>query len=458
MLIRLTVANFLSFKEEIEFTTLATRERQHSDRVFTDKEIGLKLLPVSAIFGGNASGKSNFYYAVEFLRRLVLRSPTSPDEQIPVEPFKLDDGVSETLPSRFSIEILPSTTAYRLTLAVLPNRIAEEKLEEIRGERSILIYSREHLGDQAEPTWDVTPLQRRAESAADREFIGFKTRDTLANQLFLSAVRGKNVPVADEVSTWFREQLALVLPTSTFKMLEFSLPSERGLQEYCNDSLRKADTGIFEIGQQKISWDAFPVPTNLKENLKKMLGEGQVTFVLGPDGRRYSVSRKDGELQVAHLYTMHKTASGRRVRFELADESQGTQRFVDLLPAFYELARSNRPKVFVIDEVDRSLHTRLTRHLIESYLRSLGPDSRCQLIFTTHDALLLDQELLRRDEIWFMEKTEDGSSTMTSLADFEGVRYDRDILKSYLLGTYGGLPRVSGLPTRRSIEAIPAEG
>ena len=457
MLIRLTIANFLSFKEEVEFTTLATRERQHAHRIFQDEKNGLKLLPVSAIFGGNASGKSNFYFAVEFLRRLVLRSPTSPDEQIPVEPFKLDDGASETQPSRFTIEILPGATAYRLTLAVLPNRIAEEKLEEIRGERSILIYSREHTANQTEPTWDVTPLQRRADSSADREFIGFKTRDTLPNQLFLSVVRGKNVPIADEVSMWFREQLALVLPTSTFKMLEFSLPSERGLQEYCNDSLRKADTGIFEIGQQKISWDAFPAPTSMKDDLKKILGEGQITFVLGPDGRRYSITRKDGEFHVAHLFTVHKTASGRRVRFELADESQGTQRFVDLLPAFHELARSNRPKVFVIDEVDRSLHTRLTRHLIESYIRSLGPDSRCQLIFTTHDALLLDQELLRRDEIWFMEKGEDNASSMSSLADFEGVRYDRDILKSYLLGSFGGLPRVSGLPSRPISEPSPAE-
>ncbi len=457
MLIRLTVANFLSFKEEIEFTTLATRERQHSQRVFTDEKVGVKLLPISAIFGGNASGKSNFYYAVEFLRRLVLRSPSSPDDRVPTEAFKLDDGLSETLPGRFTIEILPNSTVYRLTIAVLPSRITEEKLEEVRGERSILIYSRLHPADHTEPTWDVAGLRRRAESATDKDFIGFKTRDTLPNQLFLSILRGKNVPIADEVSTWFREQLSLVLPTSTFKMLEFSLPSERGLREYCNDTLRKADTGIFEIEQQKISWDAFPVPASMKDDLMKILADGQLTFVLGPDGRRYSITRKDGELQVAHLYTTHKTASGRRVRFELAEESQGTQRFVDLLPAFYELARSNRPKVFVIDEVDRSLHTRLTRHLIESYLRSLGPDSRCQLIFTTHDALLLDQELLRRDEIWFMEKAEDGSSTMTSLADFEGVRYDRDILKSYLLGTYGGLPRVSGLPSRRITEPTPAE-
>ncbi len=452
MLIRITIANFLSFKEETEFTMLATRERQHSDRLYLDNKLGLKLSPVSAIFGGNASGKSNFYSAVEFLRAFVLRPPAGPEANIAIQPFKLGGAALSDAPSRFTIEILPDTVAYRLTVAVTASRVVEEKLEEIRGERSILIYSREHSSDQPEPTWDVEPLKRRAASAEDREFIGFKTRDTLPNQLFLSNVRGKNVPVIDEVSAWFREQLALMLPTSIFKMLEFSLPSEKGLREFCNEALRRADTGIFEIEQQKIRWETFSAPAKLKEELKRDLADGQITFLLGPDGRRYSITRKDGELHVAHLYTVHKNSAGERVRFELAEESQGTQRFVDLLPAFYELARSNRPKIFVIDELDRSLHTRLTRQLVESYLRALSPDSRCQLIFTTHDALLLDQEILRRDEIWFMERVEDSSSTMVSLADFEGIRYDRNILKSYLLGSFGGLPRVTGLPSRRTAE------
>jgi AAA15 family ATPase/GTPase len=442
MLIRLKIANFLSFKDEVTFSMIASRERQHSHRVFSDEASGLKLLPTAAIFGGNGAGKSNFYFAIEFLRKLVLRPSIAPDDRIPVEPYKLDDGASEGQPTRFVIEVLPNLVPYRFTVGMVSSRITEEVLEEIRGDKSLVIYSRRHNAAEDGISWEVKPLQKRANAAADRDFIGFKTRDTLPNQLFLSNLGGKNVPVADEVIGWFREQLALMLPTTTFKLLEFSLPSQRDLQEYCNTALRNAGTGVFEIGQKRISWDVFEAPQSLKDQLMKRLDEGQMTFILNPDGRRYSITRKNGELQVANLFTLHTTESGGKVRFELSEESQGTQRFVDLLPAFHELTCSNRPKVFIIDELDRSLHTRLTRHLIENFLKTSGADSRSQLIFTTHDALLLDQCLLRRDEIWFIEKTKTGASCINSLSAFDGVRNDRDILKSYLVGEFGGIPSI----------------
>ncbi len=444
MLISFSTSNFLSFKDPIEFSTRATRERQHSQRVFSHRGSDLKLVPISAIFGGNASGKSNFYRAVLFLRQLVLRQPQTADEQIGAEAFKLDDGLSETLPSRFVIEILPSDTIFRLTIAVARDGVVEEKLEEVRGERSVIIYSRLRPSQARETVWNVEPLQRRAKSANDRDFVGFKTRDTLPNQLFLGALRGKNVPVVDEISAWFSDQLALMLPDSTLKRLEFNLPTTRGLLEFCNETLRTADTGVHDISPQKVAWQDFPVPLDLKEEIKKNLGERQLTFVLSPDGRRFSVTRHNGELHVARIYTHHKSASGALVRFELSSESEGTQRFLDLLPAFYEMVRPGRPKVFIIDELDRSLHTQLAKHLVQGYLRAMDSDSRSQLIFTTHDVTLLDQELLRRDEIWFMEKDPWGASALVSLASFEGVRYDRDIQRGYLDGNFGGVPRFTG--------------
>jgi hypothetical protein len=450
MLVSFSASNFLSFKRAVEFTTRATRERQHSQRVFSHGESELKLVPIAAIFGGNASGKSNFYRAIQFLRRLVLRQPQAADEQIATEPFKLDDGISEATPSRFVIELLPENTVYRLTVAVARDGILEEQLEEIRGERAVLIYSRIRRLRSSETVWQVEALQRRTASAADRDFIAFKTRDTLPNQMFLGALRGKNVPLADEISCWFSEQLALMLPDSTFKRLEFNLPTTGGLLEFCNETLRTTDTGVFDIYPQHVSWQDFPAPPELKEEINKNLGERQMTFVLSPDGRRFSVTRRRGELHVARLFTHHKSANGKLVQFELSDESEGTQRFIDLLPAFYEMVRPGRPKVFVIDELDRSLHTQLAKHLVQSYLRVMDANSRSQLIFTTHDVTLLDQEMLRRDEIWFIEKDAAGASALFSLSSFEGVRYDKDIRRSYLEGNFGGIPRFGG-PAFRSI-------
>ena len=100
----------------------------------------------------------------------------------------------------------------------------------------------------------------------------------------------------------------------------------------------------------------------------------------------------------------------------------------------------------MIDELDRSLHTLLTRNLLESYLAFRRNESRGQLIFTTHDGLLLDQALFRRDEFWFIDKDETGASSLTALSDFKDVRHDKDIRKSYLSGRFGGIPIIRTLP------------
>lgn len=445
MLVSFSAANFLSFKESFHFTTRASRERQHSHRVFAAGD--LKLVPISAIFGANASGKSNFYRAIQFLRKLVLHLPQSADELIAADAFKLDDGISETLPTRFVIELLPNATVYRLTVAITQGSVVEEQLEEVRGEQSVVLYSRIRIGDTNK--WDVTELQRRAQNATDREFVGFKTRDTLRNQLFLGVLRGKGIALVDDVTSWFSEQLALMLPEATFRRLEFTLPTTRGLLDFCNETLRTAGTGVHDIYPQKVSWQDFPVPSELKDEIKRTVGERQSTFVIAPDGRRFSVTRHHGELHVARIYTHHRSANGNLVRFELSSESEGTQRFIDLLPAFFEMVRPGRPKVFIIDELDRSLHTQLARHLVKSYLMAMEPTARSQLIFTTHDVTLLDQDLLRRDEIWFMEKDPWGASTIQALSSFDGIRYDRDIRRTYLDGSFGGVPVFSGTAFRQ---------
>ncbi len=106
----------------------------------------------------------------------------------------------------------------------------------------------------------------------------------------------------------------------------------------------------------------------------------------------------------------------------------------------------------MIDELDRSLHTLLTRSLLESYLTCRGGNSRGQLIFTTHDGLLLDQTLFRRDEFWFIDKDENGASSLAALSDFKEVRRDKDIRKSYLIGRFGGIPILR--PFRRPLDKL----
>ena len=123
-------------------------------------------------------------------------------------------------------------------------------------------------------------------------------------------------------------------------------------------------------------------------------------------------------------------------------ESDGSQRVIELLPAFLDLATETSDAVYVVDELDRSLHTILTRRLLETHLSSCSAESRRQLLFTTHDVLLLDQNLLRRDEMWVTERDATGASTLISFGEYKDIRYDKDIRKSYLQGRMGGIPRI----------------
>jgi AAA15 family ATPase/GTPase len=115
---------------------------------------------------------------------------------------------------------------------------------------------------------------------------------------------------------------------------------------------------------------------------------------------------------------------------------------IDLLPVFLNLSDSTSKKVYIIDEIDRSLHTLLTRRLIDAYLSECSTETRNQLILTTHDLLLMDQQLLRRDEMWVTERESIRVSNLYSFSDYKDVRYDKDIRKSYLQGRLGGIPRI----------------
>ena len=173
----------------------------------------------------------------------------------------------------------------------------------------------------------------------------------------------------------------------------------------------------------------------------KEVGESQLLLKifeqvddLGLDGH---IERGDGKgFRVARLVAEHRDDSGQPVAFSLSDESDGTRRVLDLLPALYQ-AKGGR-RVFVIDEIDRSLHPLLAKKFLEFFLR-LDSRERGQMILTTHEANLMDLELLRRDEIWFTEKNRASETSVYSLSDFN-IRTDLKVAKGYLQGRFGAIP------------------
>ena len=210
-----------------------------------------------------------------------------------------------------------------------------------------------------------------------------------------------------------------------------------------NKMLSQLDTGISHLGGEEIPFENLLLHETIKAKLREELPEGAAARLIADSvNERFVVTRKNGGLISKKLVTFHLNSDGSEAKFDMRQESDGSQRIIDLLPAFLELSAAQSQKVYVIDEIDRSLHPMLIRRLLEEYLMRCSHNSRSQLLFTTHNVLLMDQDLLRRDEMWITERSVQGVSSLWSFSEYKDVRYDKDVRKSYLQGRFGGIPHI----------------
>ncbi|MBF0109427.1 MAG: ATP-binding protein [Magnetococcales bacterium] len=429
MIVRCSLENWMSFRNQVTFSMVASRERQHGNRVSRLGKYQTRILPVAAIYGGNASGKTNFFKALSFAKDLVVKG-TQPDSRILVEPFRLDAKATEQ-PSRFGFELLIDEIIYEFSFVVTRKAVLEEKLVAITSASEKVLY---HHKD-GKPNFD--------NSLAKNQFLQFAFKGTRDNQLFLTNSVSQKVDEFRPVYDWFKDTLELVAPDSRFKPFERFFDDSHPLYATMNEMLPQLDTGIAHLGSETIPFENIPLPEPLKTRLQEDMKEGiAVRLLTLPINERFVVTRKDGELLAKKLVTYHSQADGTEAKFEVRQESDGSQRVIDLLPAFLDLSVHASKKVYVIDEIDRSLHTLLTRKLLEAYLSNCSTETRTQLLLTTHDVLLMDQQLLRRDEMWVTERDATGTSNLRSFSEYKDVRYDKDIRKSYLQGRLGGTPRI----------------
>ena len=430
MIVRFSVENWMSFRGKAELSMIASRERQHGDRVPRVEKYRAGILPVAAVYGGNASGKTNLFRALNFAKRLIVRG-TQPEDQIPVQPFRLDEE-STDLPVRFCFELLIDEKIYEYLFAVTSTDVLEEKLVEISSVSEKVLFERR----DGKPNFH--------ESLREDQRLGIVFEGTRDNQLFLTNSVSQKVRDFSPVYSWFRDSLELLAPDSKFQPFEQFLDEKNVLYAMMKDVLPQLDTGISRLGEESIPFELLPVSDSLKTKLKEDVKENVAVRLIdtGQSGDYFLITRENKELQVRKLVAFHSGANGADVKFELHDESDGSRRIIDLLPAFLALSSGKAKKVVVIDEIDRSLHTLLTRRLLEMYLGNCSPESRSQLLFTTHDVFQMDQNLLRRDEMWVTEKNAIGESRLYSFSEYKDVRYDKDIRKSYLQGRLGGIPKI----------------
>lgn len=437
MLIRFSLSNFCSFKDEAELSMIPSRERSHKDQVYkTTGKNTINLLRGAVVYGSNASGKSNLVKAIAYAKNLVIRGK-APNKKLDLTQFKLDKALTD-VPTKFEFEIQCNSKMYAYGFELFNTHVQEEWLYLIKTSNDELIFERKHEGE------DIYTFGESVKKLPeeDLQLFNFVAKGTRKNQLFLSETIDRNLKTFSDIYNWFDRTLKIISPHSKASGIEFRINEDASFKDYLTKVLDVADTGIKEINTEEISLNSLGgIPQLLIERLQEDLNEDEGALFADPDGRRVVIRKSEGELKVYKLSTTHRCPdSNIDVSFDVEEESDGTRRLIELTPALYEMAHSNESSVHIIDEIDRSLHPHLTRLLVREHLES-EKNSQSQLIVTTHETSLLDVSLIRRDEIWFIQKDEFGASKLYSLNNFQ-PRYDKDIRKDYLLGRYGAIPFV----------------
>jgi len=380
MLIGFTVENFRSFFGETSLSMVASGDKEH--REFNVIPAGqTDLLKNVLIYGANASGKSNLIYALHYMKTMVSSAFDVQTEHIKnCRPFSFRED-SESLPTKFEISFLIDDIVYDYGFEIFHRLVSREYLYK-KAKRRTLVFERTAPGFES---IRVTPDMTDVESLK---------KNVRGDVLFLSWAAYANNELAIKIVDWISKKLII------FGFNGKDAERENTISDFTQSFVKKADSDILEMKWHP-NFDLIST---------------------------HNVYAKDGAVK-------------QRVNVPFAAySSDGTKRMYELADAFSKALEESA--VIVIDEIDLHLHPALVRHLI-SLINSIEHNRNgAQLICTTHDVLLLDEDI-RRDQIWFVDKDEHSVSTLYALSDFKDVRKNSDILKRYLLGVYGAIPNLN---------------
>ena len=452
MLLRFTVENLFCFADETVFSMVASKDEEHSEHKCNLRDsYEHEALCAAALYGANAHGKTKLVEAVSFARNLILEG-RRPGQSIPVSTFRLD---AEKLrqPSYCEFVIFHLGVEYTYGFLVNNTRIEEEWLfarpdgEEVR-------YFERVTDNKGNTHIEFGGILNNLESE-DNKFIEYVARGTRDNQLFLTEAVDRNIEALRPIYSWFLNTLIIVPTNREMESLVIRAYEDSDFSNFVSSFLKLANTGIdtISIEEKSLNFDKLSISKKSKytsssdefiKEFEKDIADGLVSQIES-EGRKLSEAVQpsmNGEM-LLRLKTVRNDNHGKSVLFDIDEESSGTQRIMQILPVLADMRETS--KVYVVDELDRMLHPLLSRLFLETFLK-FNKNNKNQLIFTTHETSLLNLDLLRRDEIWFVEKDQSGSSHLYSLASLK-VRPDLKIERGYLQGRFGAIPFVGDIRT-----------
>lgn len=403
MLIEFSIENFLSFKEKVTFTMEASSDKKLEDNyVNIGKE---KILKLTAIYGANASGKSNFFKVLAIVNNMIIQSNfIDPNSMLPIVPFKLDRKTINE-PSSFEIKFIFNKIKYLYGFKADSKSIYNEYLYYYPKGTKAKIFVRENKDKYTFNSEDMKILN------------DIKEKNTV-NKFFLSTATTWNYEKTKPAYDFLTQKIGVIFSIDQVNNYACKMYSDDGdgeLENLALKFLKKADFNIsgYQVNEGKIT----------EENLKMFPDSVKAFLPVGTPS--YEINTK------------HNIGND-TFMFDIGEESSGTQNIFLLIPVIRDVLTNG--KILIIDEIDKSLHPLLVKYILEIFNDKSINKNNSQLIFNTHDTNMLDLEFLRRDQIWFAEKNAVvGSSNIYSLDDFS-VRNTENIEKGYLLGRYGAVP------------------
>lgn len=419
MLIEFRVGNFRSIRgpQTLSLVKAAGSERMETNTFQVQAVNGFTLLRSTAIYGANAAGKTNFVKAMIAMRKTVLESAADlkRGDQLPVTPFRLSSETRDA-PTELEVSFIVDQIRYQYGFSATAARIHEEWLFAYPKGRAQRWFSRKWNESAQSYDWDI-----------GNYLLGEKQlwlKSTRENALFLSTAIQLNSTQLQPVYDWFHKTLRTAgiagwSPGFSAKLCE-NQDKERLI-----DYLRAADVGIDDIKIERTTFDINRLPKDMPEEMKE------------------KISERFASMPIIKIETLHKTQQGETVVFDFEDESDGTQKLFTFAGPWLDALANGY--VLFIDELQDNLHPNLVQFLVQLFHSQTTNPNNAQLVFTTHETSILNQEIFRRDQIWFCEKDAHQASQLYPLTDFSPRKGRENLELAYLSGRYGAVPNLKPL-------------
>ena len=412
MLVDFRVKNYRSIKDDQTLSMVATSgnefEKSHTFLLPNTKNVSL--VKTAAIYGANAAGKSNLLKALKTMKRIILESNTRGDK-LDLQPFLLHtDSIDK--PSEFEITFVFDEIRYQYGFATTSVRITEEWLIVYPKTRPQNWFARAYDEETKEYKW-----QFGDKLTGQKQVWKDSTR---SNALFLSTAVSLNSEQLKPVFDWFADKLKITGVSGWSPLFTMRMCVDDGYKKEILKFLKTADMDIEDIEVEKEDFDASKLPEDMPAEIREDI-----------------IKEMKGKEVIKEAKFYHLDNYGKKVALDFDDESDGTRKLFSFIGPWIDSLENGN--VLLIDELHDNFHPLMVKFLIEMFHNKDMNKSYAQLIFTTHETSVLNQDTFRRDQIWFCEKQK-RATKLYPLTDFSPRKGVEDLEKGYLSGRYGALP------------------